>query len=189
MSENQVSQTSLEVDGDVNSVVIGVDTAVYPKDAVLGAAYVFIDRCFVLLDAPGETALSVALRGREPLDDEALSALGGEFSNELLAQTLRHRIAEQNRGLLETIVGSAIGGAIGPPPMPEPEGEFDLSELEALELEDEPFDDPLGIAMSWEEKYGDKRPSREEAADAKATAEEEASTETDDAGDAASEDG
>ncbi len=48
MSENQVSQTSLEVDGDVNSVVIGVDTAVYPKDAVLGAAYVFIDRCFVL---------------------------------------------------------------------------------------------------------------------------------------------
>ena len=33
---------------------------------------------------------------------------------------------------------------------------IDLSELEELELDDEPFDDPLGIAVSWEEKYGKK---------------------------------
>ena len=45
----------------------------------------------------------------------------------------------------------AFAGAMGPP---------SLTELEAFDFSDEPFDDPLGIAQSWEEKYK-KRPKDE----------------------------
>lgn len=167
MASNQAAKTSVEIQADANRVVIGLDTGLYPKDAALGAAYVFIDRCFVLLDSLSGHELTVSLRGRDPLDEAALGALAGEFANELLAQTLRQRIADQNRPLLEAVVARAIGGAMGPS-VAEPE--FDLSELESLDLEDEPFDDPLGIAMSWEDKYGDKRASKAEAAAAKEAA-------------------
>lgn len=176
MASNQAAETTVEIDTANNRAVIGVDTGLYPKDAVLGAAYVFIDRCFVLLDALNGHELTVSLRGRDPLDDRRLADLAGEFGNELLAQTLRQRIADQNRPLLEAVVARAIGGAIGPT-VEEPE--FDLSELESLDLEDEPFDDPLGIAMSWEDKYGDKRASKAEAAQAKEEARKTAGQEGD----------
>jgi len=143
-------------DSERNLVTILVNTDVYPTEAVYGAAYIFIDKCYVLLDAPEPNRLSVALRGQESLDEKALDALAGEFLNELLAQTLREMVCAQNRPLLEAVVGKAISGAMGPAPTPE----IDLSELDALELDDEPFEDPLGIAMSWEEKYGKEKKTK-----------------------------
>ncbi len=41
----------------------------------------------------------------------------------------------------------AIAGAMGPP---------SLEDLESFDFTDEAFEDPLGIAMSWEEKYKKK---------------------------------
>lgn len=134
-------------------VRLTVDTTVYPREAVLGAAYTFTDRCFVLLDSPGPEQLQIELRGRETLDQPALQVLVGEFGNELLAQATRQVIGQQNRSLIEAIVSRAVGAAKGPGAS----AEIDLSELEDLELDDEPFDDPLGIAVSWEEKYGKKK--------------------------------
>ena len=39
-----------------------------------------------------------------------------------------------------------------------------LDDLEKFDFSDEPFEDPLGIAMSWEEKYGKKKKGEEDAA-------------------------
>ncbi len=164
MTQSLPSKTVVHVDVTTNSVSITAETSVYDQAAVLGAAYVFIDRCFVLLDAPNDESLRVSLRGRSPLDDTKLEELAGEFGNELLGQTLRRMLAKQNAGLLEAIAGRAIAGAVGPAAEPE----FDLSELEALDLDDEHFEDPLGIAMSWEEKYGNKRASKKDASEQKA---------------------
>lgn len=145
-----------------NRVVLSADTRAYPKDAVLSAAYAFVGRCYVLLDVGEADTLSVSLTGRTALAEDGLRALGGEFGNELLAQTMRQRIVAQHAPLIGQIVGRAVAGArprpaATPPPAVEPEPAFDLSELEALELDDEPFDDPMGIAMSWEDKYGKER--------------------------------
>ncbi|MFT6396365.1 MAG: His-Xaa-Ser system protein HxsD [Bradymonadia bacterium] len=168
----QLAQTSATVDVKTNSVTVTVDTSTYSSGSIMGAAYVFIDRCFVWLDANGESGFTVVLSGRAPMNDDSLGALSGEFANELLAQALREKIAEKNKALLETVVGRAVHGAMGPVSA---EPDFDLSELEALELDDEPFEDPLGIAMSWEDKYGKKRASRKEAEEIKAKAAAEAS--------------
>jgi len=141
---------------DKNMARLTVDTEVYSREAILGAAYTFTDRCFVLLDAPDTHQLQVELKGRELLEQSELELLAGEFGNELLNQTLRQEICKQNQPLIEAVVSRTIGSALGPSQAP---AEIDLSELEALELDDEPFDDPLGIAVSWEDKYGKNKKS------------------------------
>jgi His-Xaa-Ser system protein HxsD len=131
-------------------VELSFDEGLYPKDAVYGAAYVFIDRCYVHLDRKGDRQITVRLKGKPgvSLDGEALA---GELENELLGQAWRRQIAEENRSLIEAITTRALAGAAGPP---------GLDELLATDIgPDTAFEDPLGIAMSWEEKYAKKKKS------------------------------
>jgi His-Xaa-Ser system protein HxsD len=130
-----------------------IDETLYPLEAVYGAAYVFIDRCYVLLDRPQPSRYRVTLAPKTGnADAETLRALVGEFGNELLACAWRHRITQENRPLVEAVTMQAIAGAMGPP---------SLDDLAAFDFTQEPFEDPLGIAMSWEDKYkkGGKPPS------------------------------
>jgi His-Xaa-Ser system protein HxsD len=129
------------------AVELELDEGLYPKDAIYGAAYVFIDRCYVHLDRAGDRRVKVTLRSKKgaPLDSQACA---GELENELLAQAWRRQILDENRQLVEAITTRALGGAAGPP---------GLDELLAMDIgEATAFDDPLGIAMSWEEKYKKK---------------------------------
>lgn len=129
------------------AVEIDLDEELYPKDAVYGAAYVFIDRCYVHLDRAGDRRIKVTLRAKRGKAEDA-QAYAGEFENELLAQTLRRRLVEENRQFVESLTARALAGAAGPP---------GLDELLAMDIgEATAFDDPLGIAMSWEEKYKKK---------------------------------
>ncbi len=45
-------RAGLSVDLAASSVTLRVDPATYSLDAIYGAAYIFIDRCFVVLDKP-----------------------------------------------------------------------------------------------------------------------------------------
>ncbi len=166
--EQEVTE-QISVEAEQGKVVARFERTLYPLDAIYGAAYVFIDRCFVLLDAPDDRYLTVELRGREDLDAGALEALAGEFANELLTQTWRHKITERNRLTIETATVQALAGAAGAPPLESLDGSGmdELDELDDLPddelLDDDVFDDPLGIAVPWEEKYGDGK----DAGDAK----------------------
>lgn len=139
------------VDADIgdNAVTITVDATVYPLPAVYAAAYTFIARCYVFLDRAGADALRIVLTPKAPADADVLRAIAGELSNELLASAWRREITRLNRGLIESVTMAAFGGAMGPP---------SLDELEAFDFADEPFDDPLGIAQSWEDKYKKPKP-------------------------------
>jgi His-Xaa-Ser system protein HxsD len=138
------------------AVELELDEGLYPKDAIYGAAYVFIDRCYVHLDRAGDRRIKITLRSKKgaPLDSQACA---GELENELLAQAWRRQILDENRQLIEAITTKALGGAAGPP---------GLDELLAMDIgEATAFDDPLGIAMSWEEKYKKKGGSAAAPAD------------------------
>lgn len=129
------------------AVELEFDEGLYPKDAVYGAAYIFIDRCWVHLDRAGDKRIKVTLKGKSGAVDS--QALAGEFQNEILGQAWRRLITEENRQLIESITTRALGGAAGPP---------GLDELLAMDIGDaSAFEDPLGIAMSWEEKYTKKK--------------------------------
>lgn len=128
-------------------LVLELEESLYPKDAIYGTAYVFIDRCYVLLDRPRADRISVRLK-LKPGVTRALDDLAGEFENELLGQTWRRMILDENRELIESVTTRALSGAAGPP---------GLDELLATGGDDDAaFDDPLGIAVSWEEKYKKK---------------------------------
>ena len=131
------------VDGERVTVVL--DRGLYPLDVIYGASYVFVDRCYVLLDSPDADHVQVELRGREALDEAGLRSLAGEFGNELLNQAWRSQVTRNNRAVIEAVMAKAMAGALGPP---------DLDDAAAEEFEADAFDDPLGIAVPWEEKYG-----------------------------------
>jgi His-Xaa-Ser system protein HxsD len=135
-------------------VSLQVDSGIYPLEALYGASYVFIDRAFVLLDRPAADRFRVTLASKKgDADAAALRALAGEFANELLSCAWRVQITRENRAVIESVTMAAIGGAMGPP---------SLDELEQFDFTQEAFEDPLGIAMSWEEKYGKKDKKGEE---------------------------
>jgi His-Xaa-Ser system protein HxsD len=130
------------------SAFLELEEALYPLEAVYGAAYIFIDRCYVLLDRPQAGRLRVTLSPKAGAADEpSLRAIAGEFANELLSCAWRHAITRENRPALEAVTMQAIAGAMGPP---------SLDDLASFEFSNAAFDDPLGIATSWEEKYKKK---------------------------------
>ena len=133
------------------SATVTIDATLYPVDAVYGASFVLIDRCYVLLDKPAEGRLSVTLTLKKATDDSAASlrAMVGELANELLACAWRIKIQAENRGLIESVTMRSMAGAMGAP---------SLDDLESFDFSSEAFEDPLGIALSWEEKYGKKTP-------------------------------
>ena len=143
-----MSETTMFDDGWAS---LELDEDLYPRDAVQGAAYVFLERSYLFLERAGDKRLRVRLKAKS--GDTA--AVAGDFENEALAQAYRRRIAADNRALIESITSRAIAGAAGPP---------GLDDLLAMDIGAETaFDDPLGIAVSWEEKYAKKKGEPAEA--------------------------
>jgi His-Xaa-Ser system protein HxsD len=130
-----------EQDGEI---VLRLTKGLYPLDAIYGAAYVFIDRAYMLLSEDAEAVL-VHFRAKAQESLPALDAIVGELGNELLSQTLRRRIIRENQPILEAIVSQALAGASGVSSAGAPGGEAE-DDLDFL-------DDPLGIAVPWEERF------------------------------------
>ena len=146
------------IDVDNRTAVLSLDPGLYPIDVIYGAAYSLIDRAYVLLDresiqgGPGVDAkksgrFMVYLRAKAKTHQAALERMSGDFGNELLSQALRRKVVKQNNKIIEEIVTQAIAGAAGaalPQDFVEDDDELDF------------LDDPLGIAVPWEEKFKKK---------------------------------
>lgn len=142
-----MSQTQIEtLDAATSTLTVSVDIDLYPRDALYAAAYVFLDRAYVVLDREGERLL-VHLRGKQTTDETTLRAMAGEFENELLAQALRHRVFKANQHIIEQVTALAISGAGGSDHDHEEIG-FQGSVDDGMDF----LDDPLGIAKPWENK-------------------------------------
>ncbi len=154
-----------KIDVEAGTAVLSLDAGLYPIDVLYGAAYVLIDRAYVLLDRESPAAgggakggkngrFLISLRSRGPTSREALEALSGEFGNELLSQALRRKVTRQNGKIIEEIVTQAIAGAAGAS-LPQ---DF-LDEDDDMDF----LEDPLGIAVPWEEKFKKKKSESEPA--------------------------
>ncbi len=141
----------LAVEAGEGCVAMRVQAAAHPIAAVYGAAYLFLDRCWVLLDRPDADHVRVTLTCRgsagaaAKLDADALAA---EFAEELASGTWRAAIAKETRSLIEAAVSRAHAGGDAPP---------SLDELAGYEFSKDAMDDPLGIAQAWEDKQKEPR--------------------------------
>lgn len=138
------------------TVDVAVDASVYPIEVIMGAAYVFVDRCFLLLDRTQDGRIKVAFTPKPGAGDDGVQAIAGEFQNELLAQALRARLGERHEKVREALVARALFGAAPEQGQPAPPATDEQLGLEARFLpasDDDYLEDPLGIAVPWEEKY------------------------------------
>ena len=122
-----------------------VEENLYPLEAIYGACYLFLEKCFVYLSRPRPEVVGVRLTARQPSTPAQLDALAGEFGNELLSQSTRLRLAQSTARIREYYTAAALRAAASAPSVDEL-----LAELESEEL----LEDPLEIMVPWEEKHG-----------------------------------
>jgi His-Xaa-Ser system protein HxsD len=146
---------TLDLGPQSRSVGLRVDAAAHPVAAVYGAAFLFLDRCWVLLDKPdaGHVRVTLTPRTAKAID---LEALAGEFAEELVSSTFRAAIAADTRSMINAAIARAHGGGDAPP---------SLDELSSYEFSKEAMEDPLGLAVSWEEKHKPEKPEGAEKAE------------------------
>jgi His-Xaa-Ser system protein HxsD len=131
---------------DERRVSFTVDEELYPRDAVYGAAYLFIDRCWVYLGRPEAHLIEVRLKHRSAeVTEEQLVEMAGEFANELLNQVVRLRVGQSTAQIREYYFARAFI-------TDDTQSSIDslLAELDAEVLEE----DSLEISVPWEEAGG-----------------------------------
>lgn len=140
--ETTAELEELTYSSDGQRVSFVLDEDLYPRDAVYGAAYLFVDRCFIFLTRPKDASIEVRLKPKEETDNAALGKLAGEFANELLNQVIRTRVGEATAQIREYYMAKAFFGDSNQTSI-----DALLAELDAEEL----AEDPLEISVPWEE--------------------------------------
>ena len=138
----EATPVDLQYNLEDDQVSFNVHEELFVRDAIYGAAYLFVDRCWLFLTRPADKIVGVHLKPKDDADEAKLEALAGEFANELLNQAIRVRIAESTATLREYTMARAFFTA----PV---QSSIDalLAELDAEELEE----DELEISVPWEE--------------------------------------
>lgn len=149
---------------DEQALTLTLNARVYPIEAVMSAAYTFLDRAYVLLDKDS----SATIVRIWPKEGQATRPTEGEFLNELLNEALRLKITKQNQQVREMVINRALFAATSTNVEEEvlDQALDSLDDLDDLDLDLDGdnldfLDDPLGIAVPWEEKYGDDKKAGE----------------------------
>lgn len=96
--------SGVTVDRKGGFVTVFVNPKVYPLDVVYSAAYVFLDRAYVILDqGDGKTLVRMKPKGKEDLDK-----LGMEFHNELVNYANYLKRMKDNSDVVRIIVQRAL---------------------------------------------------------------------------------
>ncbi|MEM7155562.1 MAG: hypothetical protein AAF799_22120 [Myxococcota bacterium] len=114
---------------------------VYPAEAIFAATYALLDRGYFRIDRDDDGNHIIQIHARE---GESVRDIVGSLTNELLSAVCRTHLHQRKEVILEAVTLASMAGAVGRP---------DLDDLEDFDFSEEGLDDPLGIAVSWEEKY------------------------------------
>jgi hypothetical protein len=136
----------LAADESDGALALRVPADAYSRDAVYAAAFSFIDRAYVMLHRPDDDHIEIALRPKAG----GAAITPAELEEALTSAKLTVESADAGRAWVESVVL----GAFGAPEATETKTEAAAPPLPELDPEDlAAFDDPLGIAKSWEEKH------------------------------------
>lgn len=121
----------------VEKTVIKYKEKLYPHEAVMKAAYHFIDRSYIHVDTcNNEYVIEITAKG-----DNDVTAIALEFENEMLAQAVRYQVYLQTHTIREILMARAMSSTIT----------GSNTELEKDELPDS-IENLDSILMDWFEK-------------------------------------
>ncbi len=152
--------SNMEIGKD--SVLLSVNPKIYPLEAVYSAAYVFLDKVYLLLDGDPESEVIVELKPKnKPKNKEELEALGREFNNELINYSDYQKRSEKTARIRELIMQRAL---LTNAQLSDEQGSDADESINNTGIEDDAdfLEDPEGIAIPWEEKYGKSASSEKE---------------------------
>lgn len=141
MTDDVETKGNFEIHKKERCVMVSINPKIYPPDVIFSAAYVFLDKAYLLIDGDPEEEIVVELK---PKDEKgSLETLGREFNNELLNYAAYKAQVEKNAAIRQMIIQRAL---FTNDPSLEKNGSGEESYIE----------DPKGIAIPWEEKYAKK---------------------------------
>ena len=126
-----------------DEVKVKINAKIYPLEIIYSAAYVFLDRSYIIIDGDPNSEVIVTLK---PKDKTKCDNLADEFNNELVNYAHFKSKSDQNSDIRNMILQRALL-TNDPNAMQEddfPEADWD----DEGDVED--------IAVPWEEKYGAK---------------------------------
>lgn len=97
------------VEAEDGALVLRVDRHLYSDEAIFRTCYVFTDRCYLFLEQAGADLLTVRFRRRNSGVD--LTAVLGDFENELISQRLRVSLGRETAEIRKLIVARAFSDA------------------------------------------------------------------------------
>lgn len=166
--------------------VLTIQTAIYPLEAIYGACYSLMDRAYFALEGDPRSKVRVSIRAKaDPAPKGA--DLADQFLEELLHHAIRQKTVQSNQKIRDYIITQALVSAqpaseltpekVGPLKKEADAGiDQDLEqEIEKLLSEVEKQgsqDDPLAIAVPWEEKFAKPKKAKGKAKEAEEKVEE-----------------
>lgn len=92
----------------MEQIILKFKRELYPKEAIMKAAYHFLNRCYVHVDlCDADYGVSIA-----PKKGADISEIANEFENELLAQAVRYQVYLQTHTLREIMMARAMSSTI-----------------------------------------------------------------------------
>lgn len=131
------SMSNMEINKKEGYALISINPKIYPLDVVYSAAYVLLDKAYIVIDGDPQEEIIVEIRAKEKKD--SLEEIGHELNNELINYAVYKTQSEKNKEIRQAIIQRALL----------------TNKFESSESVDY-IDDPEGIAIPWEEKYGKK---------------------------------
>ena len=119
-------------------VTVRYPNDIYPKVAVLKAAYHMIDRCYIHIDTD-DRDLIVEITPKDGFEDGKLSH---EMNNEVLAQTVRYGVYQQTHEIREILVARAMASTV-----------LNATPESPVLPDDKPENSLDDILTDWFEKY------------------------------------
>jgi His-Xaa-Ser system protein HxsD len=142
MVKKNLSMDNLVIDKSKGSVTININSRIHSIDSIIAASYIFIDKAYVILDGePGED-VTVTLNAKDKNTD--LKDLGKSFNNELINYSFYAVQTQKTLPVRAAMIQRAF--------LTNSEKKSEKSGKSKSYV-----DDPYGIAVPWEKKYGKKK--------------------------------
>ncbi len=129
--------SNMEINKEEGYALISINPKIYPLDVVYSAVYILLDKAYLVIDGNPEEEIIVEIRSKEKNGD--VEEIGHELNNELVNYAVYKTQSEKNKIIRQTIIQRAL-----------------LTNNFEAEDNVDYLEDPEGIAIPWEEKYGEK---------------------------------
>jgi len=137
--------TNLKINKKEKTATLSINPKIFPLEVIYSAAYVLMDKLYIVLDGDPKNKIEVFLKTKNPKDD--IEKIVMKFNNELINYSVYAIQAARTSEIRKIIVERALMTNT----IDEDDEEEDHIETEDDENNEEVefIDDPLGIAEPW----------------------------------------